>query len=166
MLDDRIVYAKTPKGVTEVGSRSGAVSLAARRVLIMIDGRRTVADLTPLARTGEIVAIIEQLEAQGLVHPAGESVPAPTTMPPSPEPEPSDEPGEDRLTTNFEVVKRRAARELEDRLGPDAEVMAVRIEHCRNPEELRRRLHEAERLVAGMLGDAHAQDFLRALRRR
>jgi len=78
----------------------------------------------------------------------------------------SEELGEDRLVASFESVKRRAVRELSDRLGPDAEVMAVRIEHCRTTEELRQRLHEAERLVAGMLGDAHAQDFLRALRRR
>jgi hypothetical protein len=164
MLDDRLVYAKTPKGVAEVSSRSGAVSLAARRVLIMIDGKRTVADLAPLARTGEISNIIEQLEAQGFVHAAHASAPAiPPAAPPAEVPE---ELGEDRLAASFEAIKRRAVRELSDRLGPDAEVMAVRIEHCRNTEELRQRLHEAERLVAGMMGDAQAQDFLRALRRR
>jgi hypothetical protein len=167
MLDDRLVFAKTPKGVAEVSSRSGAVSLAARRVLIMIDGKRTVADLAPLARTGEIGGIIEHLEAQGLVHPAHASATSPAASPAPPPPADSaEELGEDRLTTSFESVKRRAVRELSDRLGPDAEVMAVRIEHCRNTEELRQRLHEAERLVAGMLGDAQAQDFLRALRRR
>jgi len=164
MLDDWLVYAKTAKGVAEVGSRSGSVSLAARRVLIMIDGKRTVAELAPLARTGDIGTIIEQLEAQGLVHPAGEGAPAPSTT--SPAPEQNEDLGEDRLSTNFEAVKRRAVRELSDRLGPDAEVMAVRIEHCRNTDELRQRLHEAERLVAGMLGDAQAQEFLRGLRRR
>ncbi|HTT11837.1 MAG TPA: hypothetical protein VMG60_13165 [Burkholderiaceae bacterium] len=164
MRDDWLVYAKTAKGVAEVGSRSGAVSLAARRVLIMIDGKRTVAELAPLARTGEIGTIIEQLEAQGFVQPAPAVAPA-APAPPVP-PEPADELGEDRLVSNFEVVKRRAVRELSDRLGPDAEVMAVRIEHSRSTDELRQRLHEAERLVAGMLGDAQAQEFLRALRRR
>jgi hypothetical protein len=165
MLDDRLVYAKTAKGVAEVTSRSGAVSLAARRVLIMIDGRRTIAELTPLARTGEIGTIVQQLEAQGLVHLAqGGPAPAPSVPPPAPET--TEEIGEDRLTASLESVKRRAVRELSDRLGPDAEVMSYRIENCRSTEELRQRLHEAERLVAGMLGDAHAQDFLRALRRR
>jgi hypothetical protein len=166
MLDDRLVFAKTAKGVAEVSSRSGAVSLAARRVLIMIDGKRTVAELAPLARTGEISGIIEHLEAQGLVHPAHASATSPATAAPPAPADTAEELGEDRLTTSFESVKRRAVRELSDRLGPDAEVMAVRIEHCRNTEELRQRLHEAERLVAGMLGDAQAQDFLRALRRR
>ena len=166
MLDDRLVYAKTAKGVAEVGSRSGAVPLAARRVLIMIDGKRTVADLAPLARTGEISAIIEQLEVQGLVQPLHAGTPPIPAAAPAAAEATSEELGEDRLVASFESVKRRAVRELSDRLGPDAEVMAVRIEHCRTTEELRQRLHEAERLVAGMLGDAHAQDFLRALRRR
>jgi len=167
MLDDRLVYTKTAKGAAEISSRSGAVSLAARRVLIMIDGKRTIADLSPLARTGEISIIIEQLEAQGLVQPAHGAPPA--SAPPAAGPAPaeaSDDASEDRLVASFESIKRRAVRELSDRLGPDAEVMAVRIEHCRNTEELRQRLHEAERLVAGMLGDAQAQEFMRALRRR
>src|SRR5262245_57584417 len=165
MVDDRLVYAKTAKGVAEVGSRSGDVSLAARRVLIMVDGKRTVAELGPFARTGEVGASLEQLEAQGFVQLASASAPAPPpTFPPSPEP--VEEVGEDRPFANFESVKRRAVRELSDRLGPDAEVMAARIEHCRNFDELRQRLHEAERLVAGMLGDTQAQEFLRALRRR
>jgi hypothetical protein len=164
MLDDWLVYAKTPKGAAEVASRSGAVSLAARRVLIMIDGRRTIADLAPLARTGEVSAIVEQLEAQGLVQPVET-----TTVglgPTSVQPEANDEFAEDRLTGGFDSVKRRAIRELADRLGPDAEVMASRIDQCRSTEELRQRLHESERLVAGMLGEMQAQEFLRALRRR
>src|SRR5215831_3537054 len=164
MLDDWLVYAKTQKGAAEVASRSGAVSLAARRVLIMIDGKRTIADLAPLARTGEVSAIVEQLEAQGLVQPVQTDTVG--LGPTSVQPEASDESAEDRLAGGFDSVKRRAMRELSDRLGPDAEVMVARIEHCRSTEELRQRLHEAERLVAGMLGEMQAQEFLRALRRR
>src|SRR5262249_7287182 len=164
MLGDWLVYAKTAKGAAEVASRSGAVSLAARRVLIMIDGKRTLAQLAPLARTGEISAIVEQLETQGLVQPVQAGAAATTPMFAPPEAE--DEYAEDRLGGNFESVKRRAIRELADRLGPDSEVMASRIDQCRSTEELRQRLHEAERLVAGMLGEMQAQEFLRALRRR
>jgi len=164
MLDDWLVYAKTAKGAAEVASRSGAVSLAARRVLIMIDGKRTIAELSPLARTGELSAIVEQLEAQGLVQPVQASAPGPASI--WAQPEASDEFAEDRLSGSFDAVKRRAIYELADRLGPDAEVMASRIDQCRSTEELRQRLHEAERLVAGMLGEMQAQEFLRALRRR
>jgi hypothetical protein len=163
MLDDRLVYAKTPKGTAEINARSGDVSLAARRVLIMIDGRRTIADLAPFARPGEVVQVIQQLEARGLVHQTNGTAAAP--LAPAPEP-PLEESNEDRLFASFEAAKRRAVRELADRLGPDAEVIAVRIEHARTTDELRQRLAEAERLVAGFLGDAQAQEFARAVRRR
>jgi hypothetical protein len=43
--------------------------------------------------------------------------------------------------------------------------MSMRIEKCKNADELRDRLREAERLVAGMIGEAAAQDYVRALRR-
>ena len=67
------------------------------------------------------------------------------------------------------VLARRlgtAVRELTDRLGPLAESLAVRIEQCRTAEELRVRIRDAERLLAGMMGEAAAVDYMRALRRR
>src|SRR5439155_14834581 len=44
-IDHSIVFAKTPKGVAEINARSGALTLQARRVLIMIDGHRPVSEL-------------------------------------------------------------------------------------------------------------------------
>jgi hypothetical protein len=167
MSDDRVIYTKTPKGTAEIAARSGALSMAERRVLIMVDGKRTLVDLAPLARAGEIGPLLESLEAQGFIQRAEGLAPrAPAAAGTAEVADPADELAEERLAAAFDSVKRRAVRELSDRLGPDAEVMAVRIENCRTPEELRHRLREAERLVAGMLGDAHAQEFLRALRRR
>jgi hypothetical protein len=65
----------------------------------------------------------------------------------------------------LEEVKRRAVRELNDRLGPEADGLAMRIEGCRNIDEFRERVRDAERYVAAALGAAAAQDYLRALRR-
>src|SRR5215467_1331274 len=116
MLDDQLIYSKTSRGIAEVNARSGAVSLTARRVLIMIDGRRTISELAPLVHAGEISAIVQQLEAQGFVHPA-----SPATL--SALAAEHEEIAEERLDTGFEAIKRRALRELTARLGPDAEVM-------------------------------------------
>jgi hypothetical protein len=66
-IDSSIVFAKTPKGVAEINSRSGALSLQARRVLIMIDGRRPVAELLAVVRTGEFDGIISTLETQNMI---------------------------------------------------------------------------------------------------
>jgi hypothetical protein len=66
----------------------------------------------------------------------------------------------------LEEAKRRAVRELNDRLGPDADVIAIRIESCKTIEDFRARVREAERYVATALGASAAQDYLRALRRK
>jgi hypothetical protein len=172
-MDGSLIYVKTPKGVAEVGARGAQLSMVTRRVLIMMDGKRTVDDLAVYVRAGEIGAIITQLESEGLAEKAGavaattmipratsESAPAetPTIAPPVPE-------ERDLGPITLEEVKRRAVRELNDRLGPEADVIAMRIEACRNIDEFRERVRDAERYVAAALGAAAAQDYLRALRR-
>jgi hypothetical protein len=62
-----LVFAKTPKGVAEINARSGALTLQARRVLIMIDGRRAVAELLAVVRNGEFAGIMTALEQQGMI---------------------------------------------------------------------------------------------------
>jgi hypothetical protein len=171
-MDGSLVYSKTPKGVAEVGTRSAQLPMTTRRVLIMIDGRRTLDDLAVLLRPGEIDGVITQLEGAGLIQRASaaaidvptvvgrldQDAASPTTQGPAP--------GEETSPITLEEAKRRAVRELTDRLGPDAESLAMRIESCRSIEDFRERVREAERFVSAALGAAAAADYLRALRRR
>jgi hypothetical protein len=175
-MDGTLIYAKTPKGVAEVAARTAQLSMTTRRVLIMMDGKRTLDELSVLVRPGEIDAIVDQLENAGLAQKASvaasvEPAPAITTAR-------EDEPRapvtinasvmDDRELTpiTLEEAKRRAVRELNDRLGPDAEMVAIRIETCKTIEEFRERVRDAERFVTAALGAAAAQDYLRALRRK
>lgn len=191
-MNNKLIYAKTPKGVAEVGNRSGGLSMAVRRVLIMTDGKRSVGELQAMlgaTDTGDILAMLAELghvqvAAGAAAAPAAApmnagpngaintSVNAPMTVPMSPSgadvldvATQSSRP-EERLLLPLDEVRRRAVRELTDRLGPLAESLAVRIEQCRNAEELRTRIRDAERLVAGMMGESAALDYMRALRRR
>lgn len=66
-MQEDLVYAKTAKGVAEIAARSGALTLAARRVLIMIDGVRPISELVPLVRSGEFGGILATLKAQGMI---------------------------------------------------------------------------------------------------
>lgn len=66
-MDLALVYSKTPKGLAEVKARSGSLSLQARRVLIMVDGRRPVGEIEWVVRGGELASILENLEAEGLI---------------------------------------------------------------------------------------------------
>ncbi|MGE5161205.1 MAG: hypothetical protein ACM3O5_06845 [Betaproteobacteria bacterium] len=170
-MDGSLIYAKTPQGVAEVGARSAQLSMVARRVLIMMDGKRTVDDLAAFVRAGEIDAIVTQLESAGLaertggatpptIAPSAASEPAPPSAVAAPVPD-----ERDLAPITLDEAKRRAVRELSDRLGPDADVMAMRIEACRSIDEFRERVRDAERFVTAALGAAAAQDYLRALRR-
>jgi hypothetical protein len=171
-MDGSLVYSKTPKGVAEIAARSAQLSMTTRRVLIMIDGKRSLDDLSVLLRPGEIDAVIAQLEGAGLIHRASSShaIDVPTifgreqdTMSPV---TPSAGAGEDSNPMTLEEAKRRAVRELTDRLGPGAEQMSLRIESCRTIEDFRERVREAERVVSTALGPAAAAEYLRALRKR
>lgn len=173
-MNETAVYAKTGRGTAEVAQRSGGLSLAARRVLILVDGRRTVRELAQVLKPGEINGVIATLESLGFIERVGATEgPATRTgpatrgdIPPLEVPTVGGDVPEERNLVTLEEARRRAVRELHERLGPDADLMATRIEQCRTADELRERIREAERLVAGFLGEAAAQDYLRALRRR
>ncbi len=178
-MDETLVFVKTPKGAAEVTLRVGGLSLQARRVLIMIDGARSLAELAPLVPTGQIDSVIALLQSRGLVQassgPEAEAFGPRTVGGARAEHESPDGLGrttatepfnEERVYLTIDEVKRRAVRELNERLGPDAEAIAMRIERCATVEELRERLREAERLVARTVSEASAQDFVRAMRRK
>ena len=196
-MDSHLIFSKTPRGAEEISTRSAGLTLHTRRVLIMVDGKRSVAELSQYARAGEILDVLSQLESAGLI-----VRPAPTLPPPPVAPPPAAGPatiggapttrgleavrgpatikrprtlssavtegGEapQRTVITLEEAKRRAVRELLDRVGPAGDDMARRIERCDTPELFRDRVREAERLIAGFVGDAAAQDYLRALRGR
>ena len=178
-MDQTQVFAKTPKGAAEITLRVGGLSLQERRVLIMIDGERSVGELAPLLREGQIDAVIALLHSRGFIRDAGPSNPesagprtrgdlasGPDTAGSLLRSTEGNAVPEERVYLTIEEVKRRAVRELNERLGSEAESIAMRIEHSPSADDLRERLREAERLVARLAGEASAQDFVRAMRRR
>ncbi len=177
-MDGTLVYSKTPQGIAEISLRSAQLPMTARRVLIMIDGKRTVDDLSILAKRGEIESAIASLESGGLIQRMSYhgSIDVPTIYGRDNEgglttafSGPSTRAGLDERDPNpitLDEVKRRAVRALHDRLGPEGDPLAIRIEGCRTVEEFRNCVREAERTISIALGPAAAQDYLRALRRR
>jgi len=67
-MDLTAVFAKTPKGVIEIKTRSAALTPAMRRVLIMTDGKRPLADLVPLVQQPhDVESLASALWEQGLI---------------------------------------------------------------------------------------------------
>jgi hypothetical protein len=66
-----LVYAKTARGVVEVGARTNALSPSARRVLILIDGKRSETELARVVKEGELQPIIVTLRGLGMIEEVG-----------------------------------------------------------------------------------------------
>jgi len=77
------VYAKTPKGQSELESRAGGLKPKVRRVLIVIDGRRDLDEVTRLSASDEasVTEAIRQLLLEGYIDIVGIPRP-PGTLPP------------------------------------------------------------------------------------
>ena len=142
-LDPRLVYSKTPAGVGEVERRSDTLSVPARRVLVLIDGRRPLAALPAAVRPGELPKMIEELLAAGLIALSGivEELPGGAT---------------DLRDPRLEDFKRRIDGAVTHELGPAGAVLEARLQDCVNMTVLRGVMREVVELVRARAGDAAA----------
>jgi len=157
MLDETLVFHKTALGAEEIGGPSRTLAAKLRRALILVDGAKSVAQLAPMFRQGEIDTILEELQAAGHISLAGGEVAS--SAPAAGEAAPANSP------LRFDEAKRAAMREVMDRLGPNGDSLAVKIERAGNPSELRTVLGEAERLLSAYLGAAAARAFTQKIGR-
>jgi len=66
-MDETMVFEKTERGVREIAQASGELQPRYRRVLVLVDGTKSIADLAPLTRPGEIESTLEALLRGGYV---------------------------------------------------------------------------------------------------
>ncbi|MBS1143252.1 MAG: hypothetical protein H6R14_658 [Proteobacteria bacterium] len=62
-----VVFAKTPKGHDEITSKAGGLTPRVRRVLIFIDGKRTVDDLRSMLQSDDLQHTLGMLEEEGYI---------------------------------------------------------------------------------------------------
>lgn len=66
-----VVFAKTPKGQEELTTRTGGLTPRQRRVLIMVDGKRTVDELREMLQTDDLQHTLGLLEEDGFIEVTG-----------------------------------------------------------------------------------------------
>lgn len=82
-----VVFTKTDKGIQEIAERSGGLHPRMRRVLILVDGRRTVDQLRELAVADDLSHTLGELEEAGFIEAtsvqqvSGETVPVDGPLP-------------------------------------------------------------------------------------
>lgn len=62
-----VVFAKTPKGQDEIATKAGGLTPRQRRVLIMIDGKRTVDDLREMLQADDLQHTLGMLEEDSYI---------------------------------------------------------------------------------------------------
>ncbi|GHD68459.1 hypothetical protein [Jeongeupia chitinilytica] len=83
------VYSKTARGQAEIDARSLGLSARARRLLILIDGRRTLAEIAVILGHDTLPPLLAELQAQGCIGTPGETASeAGATVEPAPAPSP------------------------------------------------------------------------------
>jgi hypothetical protein len=154
--------AKTDKGRLEIAERSGALSAVQRRLLILVDGKKTVNDLGAFVRVGELTGALYHLQDLGLIAPTGElavlqAPAAPGFM--------SSKPAElERPATSpreFSRVRDEAALFVRERLGDAGAPICAAINRCASPDELRSMLRGIEVFVGQRLDAQTTQAFSR-----
>jgi hypothetical protein len=91
-----VVFAKTPKGQTEITAKTGGLTPRVRRALIFVDGKRTVDELRSMLTSDDLQHTLGMLEEDGYIEvvsvtdsashamPAKEALPPITAFPPLP----------------------------------------------------------------------------------
>jgi hypothetical protein len=169
-MDATTVFKKTAKGQEAFGQRSPDLDMKQRSVLIMVDGKRTLSELSRLAAAcGDVPALLTDLQSMGMIEAQSSSKTssAPATAPSAPAPAalesavpaaaPAPAPA---LPRSLKDAQRFAVRTLTDAFGPGAETACIRIESGKNPAEVWGAAQRAAEMLAGARGKAAAQALL------
>lgn len=82
-----VVFAKTQKGHWEITAKSGGLTPRVRRVLIFVDGKRTVEDLRAMLQSDDLQHTLGMLEEDGYIEMASVTTSAGQVLaPPAPLP--------------------------------------------------------------------------------
>lgn len=156
-----IVYRKTDKGVSEIPTRAARLAPRLRSALILVDGRKTDAELSQLILTdapGTLASLLAEGFIEVLTTLAERPVERPVERRPvAPGAAPPRQAAGDGV--EFELLRRDAVRALNDQLGPAAESVAVKIERAKTMPELQPLLVLGAKLLRSARGSAAAETF-------
>jgi hypothetical protein len=152
------VYRKTAKGQAEIDTRAHRLLPRLRQALILVDGRKTDAELAKLI-LAEPEATLNALLTDGFIEalvtvadaPPRERDAAATAAAPA-------VPAR-KAVVSVDAIRRDAVRFLNDQLGPAAESISIKLERVKTMPELRPLLVSAAQLLVNVRGTDAAQAF-------
>lgn len=144
------VYVKTAKGQEEISARTYRLAQKLRLMLILVDGRLSVAAHREKAGSlGDVIAYLEELERDGFIEavaPAAASVPASAATAPA-------------AALALPELKKNLNRVIHDYLGPDGDMFTEKIERCRTREEVRSYYESVQIAFREILGKRRSEEL-------
>jgi hypothetical protein len=155
------IYLKSAKGAEAIATRQHGLTPKLRSLLILIDGKRSVAELTRLAgMLGDVEQLLSQLLEQGCIDTAaGVPLSSGQTQPSGAAGTLGAAAGGSTPAVSLPEAQRFAVRRLTDILGPSAESLCLRIEAARTAQEFTAILGRAEAVVRDFRGADVAARF-------
>jgi hypothetical protein len=157
-----IIYAKTDKGQLEIETRASRLAPRLRTALILVDGRRSDVELSPLIH-GNPELILHSLLHDGFIE-----VVRIVEERAAPRP-PEEARAVDPQVRAFELRRRAAVDDLLEQVGALGEAVAARLDRCTTTEELEPNLELARQILEYARGEraaaAYARRFIVALPR-
>lgn len=171
-MDKNTLFGKTVAGREALTTRPAGLGPRLRSLLIMVDGKRNLAEFEKLT-AGEATAAhsLEELLAAGWIEVVGaDGLPKQVVAPAVPVPEPAAfqpevsqpvpvELGVAVPSLPFSEARRQVVRFINDQLGPMGETLAIRAEGCKTPADLQAALPRIRDGLKSFKGAAVVQQF-------
>lgn len=172
-MDPHQIYRKSAKGGEAINARKHGLVGRARSLLILVDGRRGLAELLSLASGfGDVARMLDELARDGFIEPVPAAAGAPMQPPPahtpaapqqqtpSPPPAPSGHaPLQGVAAVTFAQTKAFTCHRLVELLGPSADSLCLKVEATRNMTEFVPVVQRAYVVVREVRGQAEADRF-------
>jgi len=159
-MDMITTFRKSALGAEAIATRQHGLGPKLRSMLILIDGKRSTADVLQLtALLGDAKQLLAELASGGFIEAA-----SPQSTPAGPAPRIPDPVAPAALS--LPEARRLVVRKFTDLLGPMADDMCIRIESTRTAADLDAAVARAEAMVRNMRGASAAQAFADAVSRR
>lgn len=147
-----MIYRKTAKGQIEIETRTFGLAPRLRTALILVDGRRSDAQLRALV-PNDTQRTFQTLLDDGYIEPGVGNGDRGSALSPS-----SSQIGDARLRA-FEQRRRESVAALLDEVGPLGGAVATQIERCSDWAELEPTLELARQVLAYARGESVAMEY-------
>jgi hypothetical protein len=152
------VYRKTAKGQAEIDTRAHRLLPRLRQALILVDGRKTDAELAKMI-LAEPEATLATLLTDGFIEVLTTVADAPPERKPEAAAAAATAAPARKAVVSVDAIRREAVRFLNDQLGPAAEGISMKLERVKTMPELRPLLVSAAQLLVNVRGADAAQAF-------